>query len=317
VEPSFHPDSYGYRPHRSALHAVGVCRERCWKQDWVIDLDLATFFDTVPHDLVVKAVRHHTDLRWIPLYIERWLTAPLQEADGTQHARRQGSPQGSAISPLLANLFLHYAFDAWMVRTFPAVRFERYCDDIVVHCRSEREAHQVLQAIRDRLAACGVTTNQEKTRIVYCQDDRRGGSHEHTQFDFLGYTFRARSCKDPKRGGSFLGFNPAMSSSARKRIGQELRHWRLHRRSDLSLEDLAHHINAAVRGWISYYGRYFPSVVRPILERINWYLVRWAQRKYKRLEAHPQRAWRLLATVATREPNLFAHWQHGVRPRAG
>ena len=251
VEPTFHPDSYGYRPGRSALQAVAVGRERCWQQDWVIDLDLAAFFDTLPHELVLKAVRHHTRLRWIHLYVERWLKAPLQEVDGRLIERTHGSPQGSAISPLLANLFLHYAFDAWMARTFPAIRFERYCDDIVVHGRSKQEAEQVLQAIMARLAACGVAVNQAKTRIVYCKDDRRGGSHEHERFDFLGYTFRPRQCQGGGSGGYFVGFTPAISDAAQNRLGQELHHWRLHLRSGHTLYDLAQTINAEVRGWIN------------------------------------------------------------------
>jgi RNA-directed DNA polymerase len=317
VEGVFHPDSYGYRPGRSALQAVGVCRERCWQEDWVIDLDIQDFFDTLDPALVLKAVRHHTDLPWIPLYIERWLEAPMQAEDGTLEERKRGSPQGSAISPLLANLYLHYAFDAWMQREFPRIRFERYCDDLVVHCRSQQQARSLLTQISQRLAASGLEVNPEKTRIVYCQDDRRRGHHDHTQFDFLGYTFRARPCKDRRRGGSFLGFNPAISDRERKRIGQEIRHWHLHRSSDQSLTDLAQRINAVVRGWSQYYGRYYPSALTPLLDRINEYLVRWAQRKYKRLARHPQRAWRLLATVARREPNLFAHWALGLRPRAG
>jgi RNA-directed DNA polymerase len=187
VEPLFHPDSYGYRPGRSARQAVGVCRERCWQEDWLIDLDLRAFFDTLDHALVLKAVRHHTDLPWIALYIERWLTAPVQMEDGTLVERKQGSPQGSAISPLLANLYLHWAFDAWMQRAFLGIRFERYCDDIVVHCRSQQQARHLLEQISERLAACGLDVNQAKTRIVYCQDDRRNGHHAHVQFDFLGY----------------------------------------------------------------------------------------------------------------------------------
>lgn len=166
VEPVFHPDSYGYRPGRSALDAVGVCRQRCWKADWVIDLDIKAFFDTVPHDLVVKAVAHHTDQRWILLYVQRWLTAPLQQEDGTLVARDRGTLQGSAISPLLANLFMHYAFDTWLSRTYPGVRFERYCDDAVVHCRSENQARTMRTAIADRLAECGLELHETKTKIV-------------------------------------------------------------------------------------------------------------------------------------------------------
>ncbi len=283
----------------------------------MIDLDIAAFFDTLDHALLLKAVRHHTAVPWVLLYIERWLRAPLQADDGTLEERTQGSPQGSAISPLLANLYLHWAFDAWMAREYPQVRFERYCDDIVVHGASQKHAEDLLGAISARLAACGLTVNQEKTRIVYCQDDRRGGDHRPRQFDFLGYTFRARPCQDRRSGKSFLGFNPAISDAATSRLGQEIRQWRLHRRSDLHLTDLAARINPVVQGWITYYGRYFPSVVRPLLGRINVYLMRWAQRTYQRLHRHPQRAWQFLVAVATRDPDLFAHWVYGVRPRAG
>jgi RNA-directed DNA polymerase len=208
VEKVFHRDSYGYRPGRSALDAVGVCRERCWKRDWVIDLDIRAFFDTLDHELVMRAVRRHTDLGWILLYVERWLKAPLQREDGTLETRERGSPQGSAISPLLANLFMHYAFDLWMERTYAAVLFERYCDDVVVHCRTRRQAEEVLDAIVRRLAECRLEVNLEKTRIVYCTDDNRKGSSEHERFDFLGYTFRPRQCKGAGKNRYFVGFTP-------------------------------------------------------------------------------------------------------------
>ena len=201
VEPVFHEDSYGYRPGRSALDAVGVCRERCWRQDWVLDLDIRAFFDRVPWDLVLKAVAHHTDQRWILMYVERWLKAPLQREDGSLVERDRGTPQGSAISPLLANMFLHYAFDAWIAREYPGVRFERYCDDVIVHAASERQALQLRAAIARRLAECGLELNEHKTRIVYCKDATRRGSHEHERFTFLGYTFRPRLARS-KRGGS-------------------------------------------------------------------------------------------------------------------
>lgn len=317
VEPLFHADSYGYRPGRSALDAVGVCRKRCWEYDWVIDLDIQAFFDSIPHDLVRKAVARHTELRWVQLYIERWLRAPLQERTGTLVEREQGSPQGSAISPLLANLFLHYAFDTWIGQARPETPFERYCDDIVVHCRSEEQARAVLAQITERLANCGLVVNQEKTRIVYCRDDRRSGRHEHEQFDFLGYTFRRRRCKSGRDGSYFNGFNPAISDQARSRLAQTIRQWRLQRRSSQTLTDLAQMINPLVRGWTNYYGRYFPSRFRPILKRINDYLARWVQRKYKRLQRRPHRAWRFLADVAGRNARLFAHWAIGLVPKAG
>jgi len=313
VEPLFHADSYGYRPGRSALQAVGVCRERCWKADWVIDLDLKSFFDSLPHDLVLKAVAHHTDQKWILLYVQRWLVAPLQQADGTLVARDRGSPQGSAISPLLANLFLHYAFDSWMQRTFPNIRFERYCDDVVVHCASERQARFILEAIGRRLAECRLELNETKTHIVYCKDDDRRGSYERERFDFLGYTFRPRRSKN-RWGKFFVNFTPAMSDAAGKAIRHELRSWRINMRSDKTLGDLARMFNVIVQGWINYYGRFYKSGMYPTLRHINEYLVRWARRKYKRLKRHDRRARQFLATVAGREPGLFVHWRLGLRP---
>ncbi len=314
VEPIFHPDSYGYRPGRSALQAVGVCRERCWRRDWVIDLDIKAFFDTLDHDLVLRAVRHHTDEKWILLYVERWLTAPLQHEDGTLAARERGSPQGSAISPLLANLFMHYAFDAWMTRSFPLARWERYCDDVVVHCKSEQQAQYVLRAITERLASCKLELNPAKTCLVYCKDADRRESYEHERFDFLGYTFRPRLSRSKKHDKFFVNFSPAVSDEAGKAMRREIRSWQLHLRSDKALGDLARMFNAIVQGWINYYGRYYPSMLYPTLRNINRYLVRWARRKYRKLRIHGRRAYGFLVDVARREPNLFVHWRLGLRP---
>jgi RNA-directed DNA polymerase len=313
VEPSFHPDSYGYRPGRSALDAVAACRERCWRTNWVIDLDIKAFFDSVPWDLVVKAVAHHTDQRWILLYVTRWLKAPLQQQDGAVIARDRGTPQGSAISPLLANLFLHYAFDAWMAREFPTISFERYCDDAVVHCASEQQAWQVRDAIADRLAQLGLELHPDKTRIVYCKDDDRRGSHEHTSFTFLGYTFRPRLAKN-RWGKHFVSFLPAVSTDAVRAMSREVRSWHLARRSDKALDDLARMFNSIVQGWINYYGRFYKSELLYFLRRLNRHLARWACRKFKRLRRRERRAMVWLAGVARRAPRLFAHWRFGARP---
>jgi len=313
VEPVFHPDSYGYRPGRSALDAVAACRKRCWRYDWVIDLDICSFFDSLDHDLVLRAVAHHTDLRWILLYVERWLKAPLQREDGILIGRDRGTPQGSAVSPLLANLFLHYAFDAWMVREFPDVPFERYADDIVTHCATEAQALMVWEAIAQRMTEVGLELHPDKTRIVYCKDSDRTGSYEHERFDFLGYTFRPRLSKS-RHGHCFVNFSPAVSDDAKRAIGHEIRSWRINRRSDKTLSDLSRMFNPIVAGWINYYGRFYKSGLFLVLRRINEYLVRWAMRKYKRLRGHPVRARRWLVGVARRDPNLFAHWRVGVRP---
>ena len=227
VEPVFHRDSYGYRPGRSAHDALGTCRQRCWRYDWVLDLDLKSFFDSLDHSLVLKAVAHHTNLRWILLYVERWLKAPLQLEDGTLRQRDRGSPQGSAISPVLANIFLHYALDMWLGREFPDVPFERYADDAILHCESKQQAQIVLDAIVERLAQVGLELNLDKTRIVYCKDSNRTGSHEHEQFTFLGYTFRPRLARS-RAGVKFVSFLPAVSDDAAKAIRRRVKRWRLH-----------------------------------------------------------------------------------------
>ncbi|WP_084053435.1 group II intron reverse transcriptase/maturase [Holophaga foetida] len=319
VEPVFHPDSYGYRPGRSALDAVGKARERCFRFDWVIDLDIKGFFDNLRHDLMLKAVRHHTDpepgLKWIPLYVERWLKAPLQREDGTLKERTSGTPQGGVASPVLANLFMHYAFDAWMVREFPKVPFERYADDAVIHCVSLAQAELVLEAVRRRLKDKGLELHPDKTRIVYCKDDRRGGDHEPCSFDFLGYTFRRRSAKGPA-GNLFVGFLPAMSEKAKRRIREVIRSWRLATAMNTShLEEVAARINPAIRGWVGYYGRFYRSECLDILNYLNLVLARWAKRKFKRFHRNWMAAYRWLGGVSHRQDTLFHHWSLGIRPK--
>jgi RNA-directed DNA polymerase len=306
VEPKFHEDSYGYRPRRSALDAVGKCRERCWSYNWVVDLDIQKFFDSVPWDLIVKAVEANTDQPWVILYVKRWLAAPLQMPDGSLAQRGRGTPQGSAVSPVLANLFLHYAFDTWMARRFPAVPFERYVDDAVVHCRSERQARMVAQAIGERMEQVGLRLHPEKTRIVYCKDGQRRGSGEHTSFDFLGFTFRARAVRS-RHGNVFTGFGPAISKSALKKISGQVRAWRLHLKTGRTLGDLAREINPIVRGWMQYYGAFYRSALHPLLQRINGYLVRWLRKKYRRLRtfAKAHAAW---GRLTRQYPGYFAHW---------
>jgi group II intron reverse transcriptase/maturase len=278
-------------------------------------LDLKSFFDSLDHSLTLKAVAHHTNLRWILLYVERWLKAPIQLGDGTLKPRDRGSPQGSAISPVLANIFLHYALDLWLCREFPDVPFERYADDEILHCRTRQQAEIVRDAIIARLAQVGLELNLDKTRIVYCEDSDRRGSHEHEQFTFLGYTFRPRLARS-KTGKKFVSFLPAVSEDAAKRMRRTVKRWRLHLRSGSTLADLAREINPTVRGWITYYGRFYRTELIQTLKLINQYLMRWAMRKYKRLRGHPRRAQRFLSVIAERDRGLFAHWTI-ARPTAG
>jgi RNA-directed DNA polymerase len=307
LEPVFHRDSYGYRPGRSAHHALATCRKRCWEKDWVLDIDVRAFFDSVPHSLLLKAVAHHTSERWVLLYVSRWLTAPMQMQDGTIVPREKGTPQGSPISPVLANLFMHYAFDTWMDREFPGCPFERYADDIVAHCDTEDQARELRAAIEKRLGALGLELHPVKTKIVYCKDANRPGSHEHTSFDFLGYTFRGRLARGPR--GYFTGFSPAISHKARKAIGTQIRAWHLNRRSGADLSSLAEAINPQVRGWINYYGAFYRSELRFLAWRINEHLARWAMHKFKRFRGKYATAIAWLQKIYRYQPRLFAHWQ--------
>jgi len=317
VEPSFHPDSYGYRPRKSALDAVGSARQRCWRYAWVIDLDIRGFFDNLDHELVLRAVRRYTQCSWILLYLKRWLEAPAQLEDGTLVPRTKGTPQGGVVSPLVANIFLHLGFDDWMRRVHPGVPFERYADDIVAHCGTETQAQQVLESIRHRLAQCRLEVHPGKTCIVYCKDDDRSRGYPQERFDFLGYTFRPRRSKN-RWGKFFINFTPAVSSRAATKMRQEMRRWRLHLRSDKAIDDLARMWNPVLRGWIQYYGRFYRSALYPVFRHLNELLVRWAMRKYKRFRGHRRRTEHWLGGVARREPRLFAHWQLlGLRPAAG
>ena len=314
VEQVFHQDSYGYRPGRSALDAVKTCKQQCWRQPWVIDLDIQGFFDSVPHEPIVAAVEHHTGLPWVVLYVKRWLTAPIQHADGTLVGREKGTPQGSAISPLLSNLFMHYAFDSWMDREFPSIRFERYCDDAVIHCATERQAEQVRDAIGRRLRRFGLNLHPEKTRIVYCKQEGRDQDYPVTEFTFLGFTFQRRAAR-LRDGRLKVGFLPAVSKRAKTSMARTIRNWQLGRWTALSFQDIATMINPVVAGWINYYGHFYKSeFIRFLEQRINPFLVKWATRKYKRFRRAKGRARRKLAEIASAYPAMFAHWAHGALP---
>lgn len=308
LEPVFHQDSYGYRPGRSAHDALAVARERCWRHDWVLDLDIRNFFEEIDWDLLMRAVRHHTDCAWVLLYIERWLRAPVRMPDGTLVQREKGTPQGSVVSPILANLFLNYVFDRWMQRNFPACPFERYADDALAHCASEKEAKQLLAALQQRFSECGLRLHPEKTKIVYCKDANRRANYPEQSFDFLGYTFRPRGAMS-RSGKMFVSFIPAVSRKAANEMRSVLRQWKLAHRGDLGLGTLLKWLQPVVRGWVNYYGRFFPSALHRVLRGVDELLVRWARRKYKQYKSRPMGAWHWLKRIKSRQPTLLAHWQ--------
>lgn len=316
VEPHFLGDSYGYRPGKSAHQALEVTRKRCWRYDWVLEFDIRGLFDNIDHQLLMKAVKKHTDNPWLLLYIQRWITAPVQQVDGCVVARDRGVQQGGVISPVLSNLFMHYAFDAWMTREYPNHPWCRYADDGLAHCRTLAEAEQLKAALEQRLQECGLEMHPVKTKIVYCKDDDRRGTFPVRKFDFLGFEFRARRSKN-KHGKHFINFSPAMSSRAGKAIRQEVRSWSMPKRSDKSIEDLSAMFGAKIQGWINYYGRFYRSQMYMTLRHINAKLVRWAMRKFKKLERHRRRAEHWLGRVAKHFPNLFPHWRIGLLPTVG
>ncbi len=308
LEPVFHIDSYGYRPGKSAIEAVRTARQRCWRYDWVLDIDVKGYFDSIDWELLLKAVRRHTDCAWVLLYIERWLKAPVQMEDGSIVPRTAGTPQGGVISPLLANLFLHYAFDMWMTRNFPRIPFERYADDVICHCKSAEEARALWSVLADRFTTCKLVLHPEKTKIVYCKDANRRGDFPNQSFDFLGFTFRAR--RTLWQGGlPAHGFMPAVSSNALKTISRTIRRWTLHHHSDKSLENLAATYNPYITGWINYFGHFYRTQLRPALLRIDAYLIRWARRKFKRLRGRSKGARQWLARVRRANPTLFSYWR--------
>ena len=312
LDPIFLADSYGYRPNKSALDAVGATRERCWKYDWVLEFDIKGLFDNIDHELLLRAVRKHITCKWALLYIERWLKAPMVQEDGTTIERSRGTPQGGVVSPILANLFMHYTFDLWMTRTHLDLPWCRYADDGLVHCRTENEAEAVKAELQARLAECHLEMHPTKTKVVYCKDGKRKGKYPNVKFDFLGYCFRPRLVRCSRDNSLFGGFNPAVSPSAMKTMRATIRDLNLRRQTQLSLQDIAQRLNPLLRGWIAYYGRYASSALYPLLRYVNQTLVAWAMRKFKRFKRHKVQASEFLLRLATECADLFVHWQIGM-----
>jgi RNA-directed DNA polymerase len=317
IEPNFEkvflPDSYGYRPRKSALDAVGVTRKRCWTHDWILEFDIKGLFDNISHSLLLKAVRKHVRDEWAILYIERWLTAPMQLEDGTRLERDRGTPQGGVVSPVLANLFMHYVFDAWMQREYPALPWCRYADDGLVHCRTLKEAEALKAALQKRLAECGLEMHSGKTSIVYCKDGKRSLGYAKTSFDFLGFTFRPRKTWNRRRRHMFTGFLPAVSGGALKSMRTTIKDLRLAHHSETELEDIARKLNPILRGWIAYYGHYCPEALKGFYRHIDHRLMLWARRKYSRLCGSRTRAGSRINQLRRSSPRLFAHWSIGCQ----
>lgn len=316
LDPIFHPDSYGYRPGKSAHDAVEVTRRRCWRRDWVVEFDIRGLFDNIDHQLLMRAVRKHCRDRWMLLYIERWLVAPMQESDGSLVARTRGTPQGGVISPLLANLFLHYAFDVWVSRALPRVPFCRYADDGLLHCRTQRQAEYVLKRVAARFRKCGLEIHPDKTKIVYCKDVNRTGSFENVSFEFLGFEFRPRKAFD-KYGRRYVNFSPAVSRNSLKAMHRAMRSWHIQLKNGKSLADLSHMFNPVIRGWMTYYCKFYASAMYPIWRALNWWLTKWIMRKWKRFARRQRRARCHLGRLARANRRLFVHWEKGIIPVAG
>ena len=311
LEKVFHPHSYGYRPKRSAHQALKRVRENCWKYDWVIDLDIKNFFDEIDHVKLLKALDKHVEEKWILRYIDRWLKAPLQTQEGKVISRTKGTPQGGVISPLLANLHLHYTLDVWFRTLNCSIQFVRYADDIIIHCQTRFQAEQSLQKLKERVEDCGLTLHPEKTKIVYCRDFKRHQKYEEVQFDFLGYTFQPRTSKSKKTGKLFLGYDCAMSTKSRTRIFEQIRNMEIPRMRCDSIVGIAYHLNPKLRGWIRYFGKYRGYSLSKVFYVLRIKLVRWARYRYKRYRNNLTRAYQWLDRVRKQFPSLFYHWHVG------
>lgn len=312
VERLFYEDSYGYRPNKSAIQAIEATRKRCWRKDWVLEFDIKGLFDNIRHDYLIEMVKRHTNQEWVTLYVQRWLVTPFQMEDGTLIERTAGTPQGGVISPVLANLFLHYTFDDFMVKEFSSIPWARYADDGIAHCTSLKQAKYLQRRLGERFKLFGLELNLEKTKIAYCKDDDRQLNYPNTSFDFLGYTFRPRHSKN-KHGKFFTNFSPAIADKAKKAIRKEVRNWKLQLKSDKTLQDISNMFNKKIQGWINYYGHFYKSEMYSVLRYINSSLIKWVRRKYKKRK-HRRKAEYWLGAIAQRDRKIFAHWKYGILP---
>ena len=313
LDKEFSPHSYGYRPLKSSHQAVTQVKKNVLQYEWVIDMDISSFFDNMSHEKVIKALSRHVKDNWVIMYVERWLTAPMQDKHGKNTMRHKGTPQGGVISPLLANLFLHYTFDKWFVQNYPDLSFVRYADDIVVHCHSEAESRGVLQAIKERMSVCELMLNEEKTNIVYCKTANRKLPFKTVKFDFLGFSFQPRPATNSRTNKLFLSFDCAISKKKESTILQEIRQSKFHQWTDRTLADIAETFNPKLRGWLNYYGKFRPYKLNKIFGAFNWRLIKWAVKKYKSFKGSMRKAGDWIRATAKNYPYIFVHWQHGFQ----
>ena len=313
VEKYFSENSYGYRPGKSALDAIDITRKRCWQYDWVLEFDIKGLFDNIDHELLMRAVTKHTNCKWELLYIRRWLTAPFKRASGEYENRKSGTPQGGVISPVLANLFMHYCFDKWMDINFPNNPWCRYADDAIIHCKTEKQAKYIKDMLKNRFNECNLEMHAEKTKIVYCKDSNRKKDTTNIEFTFLGYTFKPRKAKG-RNGKSFTSFIPAISLEAKIRIYEVIREWKIAQWTNKSINQIAEKINPVIRGWLNYYGKHGKKELARILENINYHLMKWVLKKYKRCKHSPKKAYNYLSRMYKTSETIFAHWKVGISP---
>lgn len=314
VEPKFHNDSFGYRPNRSQHDALAKARQRCWRYDWVLEVDIKGFFDNIDHELMMMLLKEHTEERWIHLYVSRWLNAELQANDGTISSREKGSPQGSVISPLLSNIFLHHVFDMWMTENYPTIPFERFADDLILHCTSQKQAVLIRNKLSERLTDWKLEIHPTKTRIIYCKDSGREGPYEPFSFTFLGYEFKPRRAQNTQDGSIFTSYQPAISPASEREIHDDIREWHLNKNTQATLNQISELTNGQIRGWLNYFDKFYASALNPLVEYIDARLESWALRKYKRFNGSHSRARKWFEGIKSRSPDLFAHWSWHLKP---
>lgn len=307
----FHENSYGYRPLKSAHQALEQVRKNVRKRDWVIDMDIKGFFDEVSHELLAKALKRHVSEKWVLMYIERWLESPIKtESKELVYRDGKGTPQGGVISPLLANLFLHYVFDKWLENTYPTLLFVRYADDIIVHCKTEEQSEEVLLAIKSRMAECQLELHEKKTKIVYCKKYKMRSNSKPVKFDFLGFSFQPRP-SSTKDGFMFLGYDCAISQSSRNKIVSDIKSTKFQRWTNRSIEEIAEFFNSKILGWIGYFGKFRKHKLNPLFRIFESRLIEWARRRYKRFNNSYMKACKWFYRFKENNVKLFAHWRKG------